>query len=125
LSLGFDPIWFGVIMTINMEMGLITPPVGLNLYVLKGISPHIALKEILIGSVPFICVLGIAIALFSVSRRSFCSCRNCCIESLTPVVDLGGGFAEIREAPTLGGLHGPSGPACPVCSRDPLLPCRR
>lgn len=66
LSLGFDPIWFGVIMTINMEMGLITPPVGLNLYVLKGISPHIALKEILIGSVPFICVLGIAIALFSV-----------------------------------------------------------
>jgi hypothetical protein len=82
-----------------MEMGLITPPVGLNLYVLKGISPHIALKEILIGSVPFICVLGIAIALFSVSRRSFCSCRNCCIESLTPVVDLGGGLPKFGKPP--------------------------
>ena len=36
---GFDPVWFGVILTINMEMGLITPPVGLNLYVINGIAP--------------------------------------------------------------------------------------
>ncbi len=66
LALGFDPIWFGVVMTINMEMGLITPPVGLNLYVLKGIAPHIPLKEILIGSVPYVGVLALAIVLFSV-----------------------------------------------------------
>ncbi|USQ79250.1 TRAP transporter large permease [Ornithinimicrobium faecis] len=66
LAQGFDPIWFGVVMTINMEMGLITPPVGLNLYVLKGIAPHIPLKEILLGSLPYIFVLTIAIILFSV-----------------------------------------------------------
>ncbi|GAA5165428.1 TRAP transporter large permease [Ornithinimicrobium tianjinense] len=65
LSLGFDPIWFGIIMTINMEMGLITPPVGLNLYVLKGIVPHVPLKEILIGSLPYVGVLALAIVLFS------------------------------------------------------------
>ncbi|MGH3424108.1 MAG: TRAP transporter large permease subunit, partial [Nocardioidaceae bacterium] len=39
--LNFDPIWFGVIMSINMEIGLITPPVGLNLNVVKGIAPNI------------------------------------------------------------------------------------
>ncbi|GAA1177048.1 TRAP transporter large permease [Ornithinimicrobium humiphilum] len=66
LGLGFDPIWFGIIMTINMEMGLITPPVGLNLYVLKGIVPKVPLKEILIGSLPYVGVLGLAIALFSI-----------------------------------------------------------
>ncbi|MDO5739643.1 MAG: TRAP transporter large permease [Ornithinimicrobium sp.] len=66
LAQGFDPIWFGVIMTINMEMGLITPPVGLNLYVLKGIAPHIPLKEILLGSLPYVFVLSLAIVLFSI-----------------------------------------------------------
>ncbi|WP_131105972.1 TRAP transporter large permease [Ornithinimicrobium sufpigmenti] len=66
ISQGFDPIWFGIIMTINMEVGLITPPVGLNLFVLKGIAPHIPLKEILIGSAPYIVVMGLAIALFSI-----------------------------------------------------------
>lgn len=66
ITQGFDPIWFGIIMTINMEIGLITPPVGLNLFVLKGIAPHIPLKEILIGSAPYIVVMGLAIALFSI-----------------------------------------------------------
>lgn len=66
IGLGFDPIWFGIIMTINMEMGLITPPVGLNLYVLKGIVPQVPLKEILIGSAPYVGVLGLAIVLFSI-----------------------------------------------------------
>lgn len=66
IGLGFDPIWFGIIMTINMEMGLITPPVGLNLYVLKGIVPQVPLKEILIGSAPYVGVLALAIALFSI-----------------------------------------------------------
>lgn len=66
VSLGFDPIWFGIIMTINMEMGLITPPVGLNLFVLKGIVPQVPLKEILIGSAPYVAVLGLAILIFSI-----------------------------------------------------------
>lgn len=66
LELGFDPIWFGIVMTINMEMGLITPPVGLNLFVLKGIAPDIPLKEILLGALPYVGVMAVAIALFSV-----------------------------------------------------------
>lgn len=50
----FDLIWFAVMLTINMEIGLITPPVGLNLYVLKGVVPSVSLKEILLGSMPFV-----------------------------------------------------------------------
>jgi tripartite ATP-independent transporter DctM subunit len=50
----FDLIWFAVMLTINMEIGLITPPVGLNLYVLKGVIPTVPLKEILLGSMPFV-----------------------------------------------------------------------
>ncbi len=60
---GFDPYWFAVILTINMEIGLITPPVGLNLYVINGITPGVPLKTILTGSLPYmLCmVLGIII----------------------------------------------------------------
>lgn len=53
-ALGFDPIWFGVIMTIMIEIGLLTPPVGLNCYVLAQIAPHITLGEIFRGVTPFI-----------------------------------------------------------------------
>jgi tripartite ATP-independent transporter DctM subunit len=63
-TLDFDPIWFGVLMTINMEMGLITPPVGLNLYVVKGIAPDIPLRDILMGSIPYVIVLALALVLF-------------------------------------------------------------
>jgi C4-dicarboxylate transporter DctM subunit len=60
-ELGFDPIWFGVVMTLNMEMGLITPPVGLNLYVVQGIAPDIPLRDILAGSLPYVGVLALGI----------------------------------------------------------------
>ena len=56
-GLGFDPIWFGVLMTLNLETGLITPPVGLNLYIVKGIAPDIPLSTVLRGSFPFIVLL--------------------------------------------------------------------
>src|SRR6185312_8836673 len=56
---GFDLIWFGVIMTIVMEMGLIHPPVGLNLFVIKHIAPDIPLSDIIWGVMPFV---GIMIA---------------------------------------------------------------
>ena len=56
---GFDPIWFAVVLTINMEIGLISPPIGLNLYVINGIAPDISLKTILTGSLPFVaCMVG-------------------------------------------------------------------
>ncbi|EON25712.1 trap dicarboxylate transporter, dctm subunit [Nocardioides sp. CF8] len=66
IGLGFDPIWFGIIMTLNMEMGLITPPVGLNLYVIKGIAPDIPLRDILIGTLPYVGVLAIGILILSI-----------------------------------------------------------
>ena len=60
-TIGFDPIWFGVMLTLNMEIGLITPPVGLNLYVINSIAPDVKLPTILWGALPFmLCmVLGI------------------------------------------------------------------
>lgn len=60
---GFDPIWFAVVLTINMEIGLISPPVGLNLYVINGIAPDISLKTILTGSLPFVACMVVAIIL--------------------------------------------------------------
>jgi C4-dicarboxylate transporter, DctM subunit len=65
-GVGFDPIWFAVILTINMEIGLITPPVGLNLYVIKGISPDISLPEILRGSLPFMLCMVLAIIILCI-----------------------------------------------------------
>ncbi len=63
---GFDPYWFAVILTINMEIGLITPPVGLNLYVINGIAPDISLKTILLGSLPFVGCMILAIIILSI-----------------------------------------------------------
>jgi tripartite ATP-independent transporter DctM subunit len=57
-SAGFDPVWFGVIVTVNMEIGLITPPVGLNLYVINAIAPDVPLQRVLAGSAPYVaCML--------------------------------------------------------------------
>ncbi len=63
---GFDPYWFAVIMTINLEIGLITPPVGLNLYVINGIVPDVPLSTVLKGALPFVLVMIGAIVLMSV-----------------------------------------------------------
>lgn len=56
LAAGFDAYWFAVILTINMEIGLITPPVGLNLYTLKAVVPTLRLEEIIRSVVPFVLV---------------------------------------------------------------------
>ena len=60
---GFDLIWFGVVMTIVMEMGLIHPPVGLNIFVIKNIVPDVPLKEVLWGVLPFVGLMLAAIIL--------------------------------------------------------------
>ncbi len=62
-GLGFNAIWFGIVLTINMEIGLITPPVGLNLYVINGIAPDVRLPTILWGSLPFVLCMVLAIVL--------------------------------------------------------------
>ncbi len=60
---GFDLIWFGVVMTIVMEMGLIHPPVGLNIFVIKNIAPDIPLKDVIWGVMPFVALMFLAIIL--------------------------------------------------------------
>ncbi len=63
---GFDPYWFAIIFTINMEIGLITPPVGLNLYIIKGITPDVSLQEILYGSIPFMIIMALTIVILCI-----------------------------------------------------------
>jgi tripartite ATP-independent transporter DctM subunit len=53
-SLAIDPIWFGVIMLISLEMGAVTPPFGMVLYVMKGVAPHLPMQAIIKAGVPFI-----------------------------------------------------------------------
>jgi tripartite ATP-independent transporter DctM subunit len=65
-ALDFNPIWFGVVMTLNMEMGLITPPVGLNLYVVQGIAPDVPLRDILVGALPYVAVLALGIVILAI-----------------------------------------------------------
>ncbi len=60
---GFDLIWFGVVMTIVMEMGLIHPPVGLNIFVIKNIAPDIPLSKVMWGTLPFVFLMMLAILL--------------------------------------------------------------
>ncbi|MEP0518836.1 MAG: TRAP transporter large permease [Hyphomicrobiales bacterium] len=66
IAAGFDPYWFAVVLTINMEIGLISPPVGLNLYVINGIAPDISLRTILLGSLPYVACMVIAIVLLCI-----------------------------------------------------------
>ncbi|MDD3678026.1 MAG: TRAP transporter large permease [Dehalococcoidales bacterium] len=63
LALGFDPIWFGVIIVLVTEMGVITPPVGINVYVIKGITKGISLETIFKGIIPFLIAIIICVAL--------------------------------------------------------------
>ena len=63
---GFDLIWFGVTMTIVMEMGLIHPPVGLNIFVIKNIAPDIPLRDVMWGVMPFVALMIIAVVILCV-----------------------------------------------------------
>ncbi|SEN10175.1 TRAP transporter large permease [Halomonas caseinilytica] len=53
-SLGIDPVWFGIVTVLTVELGLITPPVGMNVFVIKAMAPHVGLGEIFRGVAPFI-----------------------------------------------------------------------
>lgn len=63
LALGFDPIWFGVIIVLVTEMGVITPPVGVNVYVIKGIAEDVPLETIFRGVVPFLGALVVNVGI--------------------------------------------------------------
>ena len=63
VELGFSPIWFGVVMVIVLEMGLISPPVGVNVFVVKGIAEDVPMRHIFIGILPFWLAMIVALAI--------------------------------------------------------------
>lgn len=65
--LGYSTLWFGIVMGITLEMAVITPPVGLNLYTIKGVSPpEVSLSDIIRGVIPFVVIEVICLAFFIV-----------------------------------------------------------
>jgi TRAP-type C4-dicarboxylate transport system permease large subunit len=63
---GFDPIWFGVLVVVLMETAMITPPVGINLYVVQGLRTRGRIDDVIIGAAPFVVTMILMIAVLSV-----------------------------------------------------------
>jgi len=63
VSLGFDPVWFGILLTVLMEAALITPPVGVNLYVVQGIRGRGTINDVIVGTLPFVATMFVMLAL--------------------------------------------------------------
>jgi C4-dicarboxylate transporter DctM subunit len=66
VTIGFDPIWFCIVCTVNLCIAVITPPVGLVTYVVKGLAPDVTISEILSGAMPFLIIDGLMIVILSV-----------------------------------------------------------
>jgi C4-dicarboxylate transporter DctM subunit len=64
-TLGFDPVWFGIYMTVMMEIAMLTPPIGLNVFVMQRVVPDIPLSEIFRGVLPFVVVCLIVVAIIT------------------------------------------------------------
>lgn len=65
-GLGFDPIWFGVVITVLMEMSLITPPVGMNVFIISGVSPDVPMHTIFRGILPFFLAMVVCLILLMI-----------------------------------------------------------
>lgn len=63
-ALGYDPLWFGIILVLNLEIAVVTPPVGLNLYALRGVCPELKIEEIIASVMPFVAVQFAVLMLF-------------------------------------------------------------
>jgi tripartite ATP-independent transporter DctM subunit len=63
VSLGFDPVWFGVIIILLIETAMITPPVGINLFVVQGVRARGPIHDVMIGAAPFVITLVVMITL--------------------------------------------------------------
>jgi C4-dicarboxylate transporter DctM subunit len=66
VALGFDPVWFGIMVIILVETAMITPPVGINLYVVQGLRRGGKIHDVIVGSAPFVVALFIMLFLLSV-----------------------------------------------------------
>ena len=65
IQLGFDPVWFGIVVVILIEMALVTPPVGLNLYVVQSLRKSGSLNDVIAGSLPFVMAMLLLIILLA------------------------------------------------------------
>jgi TRAP-type C4-dicarboxylate transport system permease large subunit len=63
IGMGFDPIWFGIIITLVMEMSLITPPVGVNVFIISGVAKDVPMYTIFRGILPFWVAMFVCIIL--------------------------------------------------------------
>ena len=63
ISLGFDPVWFGILLIVLIEMALITPPVGLNLYVVQGARKRGRLGDVMMGAIPYVFIMLLMVVL--------------------------------------------------------------
>ena len=65
IQLGFDPVWFGIVIVILIETALITPPVGLNLFVVQNLRRSGSMNDVILGSMPFVVALFVMLALLA------------------------------------------------------------
>ena len=63
VALGFDPVWFGILLMVLLETALITPPIGINLYVVQGIRKRGAMADVMIGAAPFVIAMVLMVIL--------------------------------------------------------------
>jgi C4-dicarboxylate transporter DctM subunit len=73
-GLGFDPVWFGVLIVLVVQIGLISPPVGMNLFVLNALLKDVALKQIFRGVWLFVVMLVVALFLVLEFQPLRCGC---------------------------------------------------
>jgi tripartite ATP-independent transporter DctM subunit len=65
-GLGYDSLWYGIILVMNLEMAVVTPPVGLNLYTLRGVCPFLSIEEIIRASIPFVVIQFLGLVIFTI-----------------------------------------------------------
>jgi TRAP-type C4-dicarboxylate transport system permease large subunit len=68
-SQGFDPVWWGIVLTVLLEAALITPPIGVNLYVVQGVRERGSMNDVMIGSLPFVITMFLMVVLLIVFPR--------------------------------------------------------
>lgn len=66
VGLGYDPVWFGILLVVLVEMALITPPMGMNVFIIKGMAPDAKLSEIFRGVLPFVLAIAVLLVLLMV-----------------------------------------------------------
>lgn len=64
VGMGYDPLWFGIVLVMNLEIAVVTPPVGLNLYTLRGVCPFLRIEEIVRSSLPFVLIQILVLLVF-------------------------------------------------------------